>query len=55
MLFYVTGEEFMHIGNDLRVQTFTSVKHAQILKLLFFQAVTATRGPVDGYEVACYL
>ncbi len=54
MLSYVTGKKFMQIGNDLRGQTFTSVKHAQILKLLFSQAVTATGVPADGYELARY-
>ena len=55
MLSFVTGKKFMQIGNDLRVQTFTSVKHVKILKLLFSQAVTATGLPADGYELASYL
>ncbi len=55
MLFYVTDKKFMQISNDLRVQTFTSVKHVQIWKLLFPQAVTATRAPADGYDLARHL
>ncbi len=55
MLLYVIDKKFMQSGNDLRVQTFTSVKHVQIWKLFFSQAVTAAGVPADGYELARHL
>ncbi len=55
MLSSITDKKFEQIQDDLRVQTFTSVKHVQILKLLSSQAVTASRGPADGCWLACYL
>ena len=39
----------------LRVQTLTSVKHVNILKLLSSQAVTVTRLSADDYELTHYL
>ncbi len=48
MLFFTTENFFDQIGSDLRVQTLASVKHVKILKLLFSQAVTASRVPADG-------
>ena len=55
MLFSITDKKFRQFQDDLRVQTFTSVKHVQILKLLFSQAVTASRVPADGCGLGCYL
>ncbi len=36
---YAIGKKFMQIDKDLRVQTFTTVKHVWILTLFFPQAV----------------
>ncbi len=51
----MTDKKFQQIQDDLKVQTFASVKYVQILKLLFSQAVTASRVPADGCGLACYL
>ena len=48
LFFFTTDKIFDQIGWDLRIQTLASVKHVKILKLLFSQAVTATRVPADG-------
>ena len=55
MLSSITDKKFGQIQDDLRVQTLTSVKHVQILKLLFSQAVTASRVPADCCGLACCL
>ncbi len=55
MLSSIHDKKFEQIQDDLKVQTFASIKYVQILKLLFPQAVTASRVPADGCELTCYL